>query len=489
MNDVKLFTQRIGLIGITNMIVTFKGIILLPILTKTIAEEGYGIWTQVLVTVGLLMPIATLNLSSAMVRFLSSKSDKSELRHAFSNIFFTVVIFGTIFSLAVLVLSDPLSASFFKFPSHHLKLASFLILISALNLVTLEFFRPLGQMKKYSYLTIIRTVLEVLLIAAAIQLGYGVDGAIISLFIAGLVVQILALGIILSNYGLTIPRFSQLRPYLAFCLPILLLPFIAWVIHSSDRYIIGYFLDIASVGIYSAAYNIGGVVLAFIAPIQFVLYPTVAKLRDEKDFNGVRNYVNYSLKFFLIFTIPSAFGLSILSRDILSIFTKESFTDAHIIVALVSFGCVAYGIHSIFSYILLIENKTKTLGSIMGFGAIFNLGLNIFLVQKIGYEGAAISTLMTFIFIAILAIVISRRYLSVKPDMKFIGKVTIASSIMAAIIWLIGYWDIFGILNLSQVIVLCIEIIISIALYFGILFLFKAIGRRELGFLRQLLRT
>jgi O-antigen/teichoic acid export membrane protein len=489
MKDVKLFTQRIGLIGITNMIVTLKGLILLPILTKTIAEEGYGIWTQVLVTVGLLTPIATLNLSSAMVRFLSSKSDRSELKRAFSLIFFTVFISGTIFSLAILFLADPLSTSFFKFPSSHLKIASFLILISALNLITLEFFRPLGQMKKYAYLTISRTILEVILIAFAIQLGYGVDGAIISLFIAGLVVQIIALGILLSNYGLDIPRFSHLRPYLAFSLPILLLPFLVWVVHSSDRYVIGYFIDIAHVGIYSAAYNIGAVVQAFIAPIQFVLYPTVAKLRDEKDFEGVKEYLNYSLKFFLIFTIPSAFGLSILSKDILSIFTKESFTDAYIIVAFVSFGCVAYGINSIFSYILLIENKTKTLGSIMAFGAIFNLGLNIFLVLQIGIEGAAISTLMTFIFIAILAIVISRRYIPVKLDMKFIGKVTIASSVMAGIIWSIGHWDILGILNLSQVIVLCIEIIVGIVIYFGILFISKAIGRKEIYFVKQLLRT
>ena len=125
----------------------------------------------------------------------------------------------------------------------------------------------------------------------------------------------------------------------------------------------------------------------------------------------------------------------------------------------------------------------------MAFGAVFNLCLNIFLVLQIGIEGAAISTLMTFIFIAILAIVISRRYLPVKPDMRFIGKVTIASSIMAVIIWSIGHWDILGILNLSQVIVLCIEIIVGIAIYFCILFISKAIGRKEINFLKQLLRT
>ena len=483
MKDLKLFTQRVGLIGVTNMIVTLRGVILLPILTKTIAEEGFGIWTQILVTIGLLAPIATLNLSPAMVRFLSSKTDKSEIKGAFSLVFFTVFITGTIFSIALLLISDPLSTSFFKFPSHHLKISSFLILITALNFVTLEFFRPLGQMKNYAYLTISRTILEVVLIAYSIHLGYGVDGAIISLFIAALVVQIIALGIILSKFGMSVPRFSQLRPYLAFSLPILLLPFIGWVIHSSDRYVIGYFLDIGSVGVYSAAYNIGAVIQAFIMPIRFVLFPTVSKLRDEKDPQGIRDYTNYSLKFFLLFTIPSAFGLFVLSQEILSVLTTESFADAYIIITLVSFGVLFYGVHSIYSYILLIENKTKTLGSIMGFGASFNLVLNIILVPEVGINGAAISTLLTFILLAILVILISRKYLLIKPDMKFIGKSVIAALIMALIIWEISQ---FGSPSLFR---LLLEIAAGIGVYFVVLSALKGFGKREINFLKKLLSS
>lgn len=489
MKDLKLFTQRVGLIGITNIIVTLKGIILLPILTKTLAEEGFGIWTQILVTIGLIAPIATLNLSPAVVRFLSSKKDKSQIKEAFSLVFFTVLISGTIFSLALFLVSDTLSTSFFKFSSDYLKISSFLILMTALNIVTLEFFRPLGEMKKYAYLTIMRTVLEILLIAYSIASGYGIEGAIISLIIAALAVQVIALGIIMSKFGLGIPHFYQIKPYLAFSLPILLLPFIGWIIHSSDRYVIGYLLDIESVGLYSAAYNIGATILAFIMPIQFVLYPTVSKLRDEKNFEGVKNYMNYSLKFFLMLTTPAAFGLSILSHEILLVFTTESFAEAYIIVALVSFGCLSYGIHSIFSYILLIENKTKILGSIMGFGAIFNLALNIFLVSEIGIEGAAISTLLTFVLIAIIAILISRRYLSVKPELKFIGKTIIASLVMAIIIWEIGQFGNLGALGLSLWIILGIKIILGIGAYFAVLSLLKGFGRKELDFLKQILRT
>ena len=47
MNDHKLFTQRIGLIGLTNLLISLSGIILLPILTKTLPIEEYGVWVQI----------------------------------------------------------------------------------------------------------------------------------------------------------------------------------------------------------------------------------------------------------------------------------------------------------------------------------------------------------------------------------------------------------------------------------------------------------
>ncbi len=47
MNEHKLFTQRIGLIGITNLLVGLSVIILLQILTKNIPVEDYGVWVQI----------------------------------------------------------------------------------------------------------------------------------------------------------------------------------------------------------------------------------------------------------------------------------------------------------------------------------------------------------------------------------------------------------------------------------------------------------
>jgi O-antigen/teichoic acid export membrane protein len=92
MNEHKLFTQRIGLIGITNLLVGLSGIILLPILTKTLPIEEYGVWVQIVVTIGLIPAVATLGLPYTMVRFLAAAKKREEIQEGFYSIAFIVLL-------------------------------------------------------------------------------------------------------------------------------------------------------------------------------------------------------------------------------------------------------------------------------------------------------------------------------------------------------------------------------------------------------------
>ena len=44
MTSYKKFTKDVGLAGIVQVVGALKGLILLPILTKTLGAEFYGIW-------------------------------------------------------------------------------------------------------------------------------------------------------------------------------------------------------------------------------------------------------------------------------------------------------------------------------------------------------------------------------------------------------------------------------------------------------------
>ena len=46
MEEYKLFIKRLGLVGLSNILVSLSAIILIPILTKTLSIQDYGVWVQ-----------------------------------------------------------------------------------------------------------------------------------------------------------------------------------------------------------------------------------------------------------------------------------------------------------------------------------------------------------------------------------------------------------------------------------------------------------
>ena len=105
MSEYTIFAKRIGLVGVAQTIVSLKGLIILPILTKTLGASDYGIWAQILITVSLLQPFIILGLDSSILRFLSSV-EKEKVVQGVITVFFVVAVMGTAASLMMFVSSD-----------------------------------------------------------------------------------------------------------------------------------------------------------------------------------------------------------------------------------------------------------------------------------------------------------------------------------------------------------------------------------------------
>jgi O-antigen/teichoic acid export membrane protein len=56
-----------------------NGIILVPILTRSLAIADYGLYVQVVAMLNVLCIVGTLGMSNTMVRFLAATKDKEEI--------------------------------------------------------------------------------------------------------------------------------------------------------------------------------------------------------------------------------------------------------------------------------------------------------------------------------------------------------------------------------------------------------------------------
>ena len=479
MNEYKLFAQRVGLVGIVNFIVSLRGLILIPILTKTLGADAYGIWSIIIVTISLLSPLALMGLTTAMIRFLAAEKDKRSIQEGFYSVIFIVFFIGSVLSLAVFLLADSFAITILKDISAAplIRIASVVIILQALDLASLEFFRAFGRMKKYSGLMLLQTVAEVGFVAYFVLSGFGLFGAVVSLLISRGITLLFGVSFVFKEIGFRLPKFYGLKGYLKFGLPLVPTALLGWITSSSDRYLIGFFSSSQMVGIYSAAYNIGAIVGFFGVPLQIILFPTISKLYEEGKDQEMKTYLAYSLKYFLLFTIPSIFGLCILSKQIVLIMTRPEFVaQGTQVLPIVAVGALFYGLYgAIFAWILIVAKRTRLVFVLVSLSAAMNLVLNVIFIPDYGIIAAAITTLIAYLALLSFTIYFSRQYIKFEIPYDFIGKSVLASLVMTSVL----YW-----VNPTGVFYVGLMILVGVGVYFGVLVLLKGFGKEEVGFLK-----
>ncbi len=98
--------ERIGLVAVASTLIAIDGVILLPILTKTLPVAGYGSWALITVTTVLVPTLASLGLRAAMIRFLAASTEKRNTQEIVYSLLFVVLITASISSAFFFVSRD-----------------------------------------------------------------------------------------------------------------------------------------------------------------------------------------------------------------------------------------------------------------------------------------------------------------------------------------------------------------------------------------------
>lgn len=477
MNSYKKFSRDMGIAGLANIISMLKGLILLPILTKTLGTGNYGLWILIQAGISLMMPIAILQLGFAMTRFVAVEKDKNSLNRGFSTILIAASLSAIIVSISFFVLAT----SFSLIPvinNSVLQLAAFIVFLAALDQIIIEYFTGFRQMERYAIFIIAQSVGEIALISYAILNNYGILGAMISLTLTKIFLFVIPLLRISSEVRICKPDYTMLKTYLMFSLPLLPFTLSQWIIDLSNRYVIEHFMNLNAVGIYSAACGIGTLVSFFYAPISIVLLPTITSLHENGNAEELKTHLKYSLNFFLMFAIPSLFGLSILSKVLLTSLSTPEFATGYLIIPVITFGTIIQRSSWIFSNILMLFKKSKMIATIYIFSALSNIILNAILVPSIGIMGAAIATLISIMIIFLITKYISRKMLLFDIDLKFLIKSILSALIMSVVLLN---------LNISGYINILIAVCVSSLIYIFALISLKGFTRDEYRFIMNAL--
>ncbi len=472
------FAKHTFLIGALNVLGIIQGLALLPIITKILGAEDYGVWTQLRVTISLLVSLAFLGLCASLRRFIPGEKDGEKIQEGtYSSLVFVLGV-SLVMAVFMIIFSESVAA-FLQFSETLVKLLSLTIIFESLGTVLLTVMLSKREVEKYFWFAVLKMVGETGLIIGAIFLGYGLYGVVFASLLIRIVIFLISLVYTVGKIGVKIPNFSLIKDYLSFGLPTIADGISYWVVTSVDRYIIGLFLGMLFVGYYAPAYSLGMLLVFFIVPIMSVLPVVLPKFFDENNFDEVKRYLSYSLKYFLLIMVPAAIGLSILSRELLVVLsTEEIAANAHLVVPLIAASIFVYGIICFFGQILILFKKTKLIAIIWMIAAFLNFGLNIIFTPRFGIMAAAIITLTSYLCAFVLLKHFANKELKFKIDWNFKIKIGIASISMAIFLWWVNPR---GLMNIM------LAIVWGVVIYGVLILLLRGVGKKEIGFLRGLI--
>ncbi len=474
------FVKNIFTIGFLDLLGVIQGIVFLSFITKILGAEDYGVWSQVRVTMSLVVAFTYLGLHEALIRFIPGEINKEELKEGVYSSISLVFFINLIIALFLIIFSGYVSV-FLKFDPIFVKLLALIIIFESLNTIFLVIVRATKEIGKYFWFLVFKMLGEIGLVTAMVFWGYGILGAVGAFLFIRVVIFLALLFYIVRKIGFKFPNFSLIKKYLSFGFPTIADGFSYWVITSSDRYLIGFFLGIIFVGYYVPAYSIAYLLSIFIFPLSFVLSVVLPKLFDEDNMIEVKKYLRYSLKYFLAIIIPAAFGISVLAKQILVVLSNnEIASNSYFVVPFISASIFLYGVSYFFSQILILAKKTKVVALIWMLAAFLNLALNIIFIPKWGILGAAFTTFIAYFCALILMYYFAFKEFKFQIEWDFICKALISSFIMVfSIFWL----------NLDGFFGLIISILLGAIIYLILMVLLGGFNRKEIIFLRSMIKT
>lgn len=433
--------KDIGIFSIAQLIITLRGILLLPILAIGLSTRDLGIWSQITITATFLLPILYLSADQAIVRYLPAMQGTPEFGRSFWSITWGIVLICVVWIVAVLVLQDPLGELIFS-ESGVGQLTILFGLVAASRVLSDYFLTYLRAVKRTALLAVLRIISELATIIGVSVIVLVMHGTIESALIYWVIVQAVFVAVIIPDVlrqaGFHfVLDFSVIRRFVIYGAPLTVSALLVWVLNSSDRYFVTHQFGLAVVGIYAAAYNLSTIASFTMVPINTVLLPMIAQKWDVGERDEAENISNYLIKIYTLFTLPLVIGITITAPYIMKLAVNTQLPEASLLLFTITFASFISGMGQFFQNALMLQERTRLLAKILVPTALFVIVAEAILIAWLGLVGAGIATLLVMILKVALLYYYGSRGFTFKFDWGWMVRVVVSVLLMGGIVALV----------------------------------------------------
>ncbi len=468
LDKIKELTKDTALYGISTIVGRFLGFILVPFYTNVFSPEEFGIQSYVYAFLAFTNIVYIYGMDAAFMKYATV--DGNDKQKVFSTGYIFVTITTVIFSVILFVSRNWLTyeADLTGY-SHILLYVIGILILDTLTLIPFSDLRLERKAAKFATIKILNIIINVSLnFILILKYNYGIEAIFISNFAASAFSLIALLPTIIKKLRLSVDIF-YLKKMLFFGLTYLPASVAAMIVQVVDVPIIRELTNESTLGIYRANYKLGIFMMLFVSMFHYAWQPFF--LTNAKEENAKKIFSKV-LSLFLIFTSFMWVVLSLFIDDIARIeflpgrtIIGAQFLSGIYIVPIILLAYIFHGLYINFIAGIYLEEKTKYLPLITGVGAVLNIISNLILVPSIGILGGAISTLLSYIVMALGIFIVSQKFYKIEYEYDIIFKVLIVIGIIISVFYYYTFTSYvslplkFGLLGLYLVLLFVLRIV------------------------------
>ena len=417
-----------------NVVQGVVGLLTIVLFTRVLDPAQYGVYALAFSVGSLTQTILLTWTEAAMARFLAARTQDDRLADHFATLFRLWLCAAVVVPLAcVVVWLTPLDAP--------LKIAVVAALastlVNSLMKLALERRRAAGEVSGAALLTMAQTAGGFLLGLALAFAGLGGAAPVLGV---GMISAICVLAVLPGELKrMTGGKFDKVlaRSYAAYGLPVSMSLILALVLASTDRLLLGAFLDEATVGVYHAGYSLGSRTLDVVFIwLGMAGAPALISALERGGQAALTEAAREQAGFMTLLTLPAAVGLALVARPLADLMIGEGLRAgaSHVTPWIAASGWLS----GVTTYYLLqaftLARRTPLLIVSMSAPALANVILNLALIPRLGLDGALWATTLSYGLGAVAAWALGRRACALPIPWDVLAKAGSACVAMAVIV-------------------------------------------------------
>ncbi|MBT8313666.1 MAG: oligosaccharide flippase family protein [Maribacter sp.] len=410
------------------------GFFLLPVYTAVLEREQLGIISTAMAVIPLLVIVFGLSFRGSTAYYYYQYKDTAPkyLKRLFGTNVSFILLFS-ILGIFLLLLSKKL---FLDRLFLNISFSPYVIL----SLISI-FFQPLyfyyQSLLKAKQQARTASVLDLIYFSTTIGLtlvlilifDFNAEGALLANAIASSLVFVFSLAGLYREIEICL-EWSLLKKSLKYSLPILPHNLSGWAMNMVDRILLNSINSLSIVALFDVGAQLGKVVNMISLGVNSAYSPWFFdQVKSGEDAKG--NIARVTNKIVLLYVL-FAIVISWVSPELLRIISKPEYHESWKIVPFIASAFVLNGFYFTFSNIFFL-NKTHYLPFITVFGAIINIGLNLLLIPKYGFFGAAYASILTKVIFSTATYVVSQRLYTIPYRLSYLVPLIIAGFVFSCL--------------------------------------------------------